>query len=72
MLQVGACIVNDENIIVSTGYNGMPHGCHDDEMPWGKSQDAVNDKHSYGNLSCLCFLIITLQFINYNKICIRG
>ena len=27
--QVGACIVNDENRIMSVGYNGMPAGCSD-------------------------------------------
>ena len=32
--QVGACIVSPENIIVSTGYNGFPMGCSDDEYPW--------------------------------------
>ena len=25
--QVGACIVNDENKILSIGYNGFPTGC---------------------------------------------
>ena len=34
--QVGACIVSQDNIIVSTGYNGMPKGCSDDEFPWGR------------------------------------
>ena len=34
--QVGACIVSQENIIISTGYNGMPKGCSDDEFPWGR------------------------------------
>ena len=34
--QVGACIVSPENIIISTGYNGMPKGCSDDEYPWGR------------------------------------
>ena len=33
--QVGACIVSEENKILSVGYNGMPIGCSDDEMPWG-------------------------------------
>lgn len=28
--QVGACIVNDNNRIVSMGYNGFPSGCSDD------------------------------------------
>ena len=32
--QVGACIVNNEHKIVSVGYNGMPTGCSDDDMPW--------------------------------------
>ena len=34
--QVGACIVSQENIIISTGYNGMPKGCSDDEFPWDR------------------------------------
>ena len=34
--QVGACIVSGDNIIISTGYNGMPKGCSDDEFPWGR------------------------------------
>ena len=46
--QVGACIVSDSNIIISTGYNGMPKGCSDDEFPWEregeqtKSPDVVH------------------------------
>ena len=35
--QVGACIVSQDNIIISTGYNGMPKGCSDDEFPWERS-----------------------------------
>ena len=34
--QVGACIVDKNNRILSMGYNGMPAGCDDDAMPWGK------------------------------------
>ena len=34
--QVGACIVSQDKIIISTGYNGMPQGCSDDEFPWGR------------------------------------
>ena len=34
--QVGACIVSKDNIIISTGYNGMPKGCSDDEFPWDR------------------------------------
>ena len=41
--QVGACIVSPDNIIISTGYNGMPKGCSDDEFPWERSGAAEND-----------------------------
>ena len=34
--QVGACIVGDDNRILSVGYNGMPIGCNDDDMPWDR------------------------------------
>ena len=37
--QVGACIVSPDNIIISTGYNGMPKGCSDDEFPWDRKGD---------------------------------
>ncbi len=37
--QVGACIVDSNNIILSTGYNGFPIGCSDDEYPWAREGD---------------------------------
>lgn len=37
--QVGACIVSQDNIIISTGYNGLPNGCSDDEYPWVREGD---------------------------------
>ena len=37
--QVGACIVSADNIIISTGYNGMPKGCSDDIFPWDREGD---------------------------------
>jgi len=48
--QVGACIVNQENRIVSIGYNGMPNG--DDEFPWSKEgQSKLDQKKYYGKKS---------------------
>ena len=41
--QVGACIVNADNRIVSVGYNGFPRGCSDEEFPWDRSADNQND-----------------------------
>ena len=38
--QVGACIMNAENKIVGTGYNGMPNGCSDDLLPWRRTADS--------------------------------
>ena len=43
--QVGACIVSPDNIIISTGYNGMPKGCSDDEYPW--EREGEQTKYPY-------------------------
>ena len=46
--QVGACIVSDDNKILSMGYNGMPAGCSDDEFPWNReAEDPYNSKYFY-------------------------
>ena len=45
--QVGACIVNDKNKIMSVGYNGLPLGCSDDEFPWERDGDAYDTKYPY-------------------------
>ena len=43
--QVGACIVNKDNVILSTGYNGFPKGCSDDEFPW--EREGEETKYPY-------------------------
>ena len=45
--QVGACIVSADNIIISTGYNGMPKGCSDDEFPWERTGAENETKYPY-------------------------
>ncbi len=45
--QVGACIVDDQNRILSTGYNGFPQGCSDDEYPWERDGEGENTKYPY-------------------------
>lgn len=46
--QVGACIVDSDNKILSVGYNGMPCGCSDDDYPWDNiSDDPLNTKYLY-------------------------
>ena len=45
--QVGACIVSEENKVLSVGYNGMPTGCNDDDMPWDREGDALSTKYPF-------------------------
>ena len=45
--QVGACIVDRENKIISKGYNGMPRCCDDDEYPWDREGEPLDSKYVY-------------------------
>ena len=48
--QVGAVIVNSNNIIVGAGYNGMPNGISDDDdlkFPWKSDGDFLDNKYTY-------------------------
>lgn len=45
--QVGACIVSEDNKILSMGYNGLPIGCSDDEFPWNREGDPLDNKYMY-------------------------
>ena len=45
--QVGACIVSEDNKILSMGYNGFPKDCSDDEFPWARQGDELNTKYFY-------------------------
>lgn len=45
--QVGVCIVSRENKILSVGYNGMPTGCRDDDMPWERSGARLETKYPF-------------------------
>ena len=45
--QVGACIVSEDNKILSMGYNGFPLGCSDDEFPWAREGDPLDCKYLY-------------------------
>ncbi|MBQ4232432.1 MAG: dCMP deaminase family protein [Lachnospiraceae bacterium] len=45
--QVGACIVDKNNKILSVGYNGMPTGCNDDEMPWDREGEFLDTKYAF-------------------------
>ena len=45
--QVGACIVDKDNKILSQGYNGLPLGCSDDEFPWEREGEILDTKYPY-------------------------
>ncbi len=45
--QVGACIVSEDNKILSIGYNGFPMGCSDDKFPWDRQGDLLKTKYPF-------------------------
>ena len=44
--KVGACIVDDDNKVVSIGYNGMPTGLNEDKLSWNKGE-GLDSKYLY-------------------------
>lgn len=44
---MGACIVSEDNKILSMGYNGFPIGCSDDDFPWEREGDMLNTKYAF-------------------------
>ena len=45
--QVGACIVSEDNRILSVGYNGAPNGFDDDNFPWNRQGENLETKYPY-------------------------
>ena len=53
VLQVGACIVNQENKIVGIGHNELPSGCDEDNFKYWEKRDVdadgfKNTKYAFG------------------------
>lgn len=44
--QVGACIVDSDNKVVSIGYNGMPRGVDESKLTWNKGE-GLDSKYLY-------------------------
>lgn len=44
--QVGACIVDEDNKVVSIGYNGMPRQVDESQLTWEKGE-YLNNKYLY-------------------------
>ena len=64
--QVGACIVDEDNKILSVGYNGMPSGCPDDSMPWERDGQMLDTKYAY-----VCHAELN-AILNYNGGSLKG
>ena len=45
--QVGACIVEEDNRILSIRYNGATNGFNDDEFPWDREGKNLETKYPY-------------------------
>lgn len=63
---VGACIVGDDNRILSLGYNGMPIGCSDDDFPWEREGQLFDTKYAY-----VCHAEMN-AILNYSGSSIKG
>lgn len=45
--QVGACIVSNDNRILSIGYNGAPNGFEYENFPWARDGEKIYTKYPY-------------------------
>lgn len=45
--QVGCCIANEKNVIISVGYNGFPRGCGEHDFPWDREGKLEDTKYAY-------------------------
>lgn len=45
--QVGSCIVDGNNRILSIGYNGTPNGFDDDDFYWAREGNPLETKYPY-------------------------
>ena len=45
--QVGACIVSQDNRVLSTGYNGAPNNFNDDIFPWAREGNPLETKYMF-------------------------
>lgn len=53
-VQLGACIVDEENRIVGIGYNGFPRGCSDDCLPWASKSHSHENRELHTKHPFMC------------------
>jgi dCMP deaminase len=64
--QVGACIVSEDNKILSIGYNGTPTGFSDDKLDWSREGEFLNTKYPY-----ICHAELN-AILNYSGTSLKG
>ena len=45
--KVGACIVDEDNKVVSIGYNGMPRQVDESQLSWSREGEGLDSKYLY-------------------------
>ena len=69
--QVGACVVNQDKKIVGIGYNGMPNGCSDDELPWARhASNELDTKYPYGKMDYQVYKLIIIAKVLIHRLSI--
>src|SRR3989339_834764 len=65
--QNGACVVNNNNLIIGVGYNGFPRGCHDDDLPWVKEVIYDSDKYHDSDICQASRKMLDMAGIKYRQ-----
>jgi len=45
--QGGSVLVSQKNVVVGMGYNGWPRGIENDQLPWAREGNFVDNKYAY-------------------------
>ena len=68
--QVGACIVDENNKIISVGYNGAPIGYDDDkDMTWERDGNFLDTKYAYVvHAEVICFVVFVFHLYSERNV----
>ena len=66
--QVGAVIVDDNNVILGLGYNGWPRGIDQDDLPWEREGKDLETKYPYVVHGEINAIFNSYQRINNSRI----
>ncbi len=64
--KVGACIVSPDNKVLSLGYNGMPLGVDDQQIPWAGANSGLPELETKYPYVCHAELNAILNATNHN------